>query len=90
MNNIELLESMYTSIALLSSNEFSEKIRNIVKAEHNVYGIETEMHRLDNILQILKTGTDQKNLIEIVEQQKEEMFLPYLMAFQNAFNKIDK
>lgn len=90
MNNIELLEGMYTSIALLSSNEFSEKIRNIVKAERNVYGIGTEMHRLDNILQILKTGTDQKSLIEIVEQQKEEIFLSYLMAFQNAFNKIGK
>lgn len=86
MNNIELLDSIYTSIATVSSNEYSEKIKNIIKAEHNTYGIRQEIFRAETVLDLLKMGVDQGSVLRDTENQKEDFALSCIRSFQNVFN----
>lgn len=70
---MENLDRLYTSIAVLSSNEFSDKIREVIRAEHNVYGIGIEAGRASDVLELLKAGASQDAILYDVQNQQEHL-----------------
>lgn len=70
---MENLDRLYTYIAVLSSNEFSDKIRETIRAEHNVYGIGIEAERASDVLELLKAGSTQESILDAVQNQQEHL-----------------
>ncbi len=62
-------------LCFISGRRFADVCFDIVRAEHNTYGIDTELCRMNDAYDLIVLGIDETDVLEALENQSEHAIL---------------